>query len=561
MADPLDDLERRLSGGVELRPGVSVKSTTGRDPLDILQTQFEQPYSGGAAFSGGFARGIPVVGPAIESGAQSAAAGIRSLMSGQPYTEERKAVEDFANRATAGNPTLSSVGELTGGVTATAPLGAFGAGRFLLGAAGNIPTRIGASTLFNTALGAADAAARGQDPEAGATAGGIIGAAVPGTAGFIRGVASPFANRPAARQAGLDVLERYGVPLRAGDVTGSSTVRNIENAMRDYPFIGPRTRALKDEQDLAYTSAVLRRAGLPVPAEGTLVRATTPGQPGTLAEQRAALDTVFNDITSRTRINTSTPDFTNAINVNERRYLGKLPTEDDRIFRSAMADVRNSVQNGLSGREYQDMRTFLREHADARKNNGADSPTSTAFRTLGQALDRAFEGSVSRQDAVALREAQRQWGNMRALENAMAAGGERTAQGYVSPSALKTAVQARAAGGKSGYSRGQGDLTELAQAGEAILKPLPESGTGRQILSQHLLGTLLGGAAGGQYSGYDPTTAITGAVAGGIAGPYAFGRLLQSAPGQAYLRNRYVTTPGAAAAITGPLHTLSTLGD
>jgi hypothetical protein len=356
-------------------------------------------------------------------------------------------------------------------------------------------------------------------------------------------------------------LERAGVPLRAGDVTGSSTVRNMENALRDYPWIGPRTRGLKDEQDLAYTSAVLRRAGLPVPAEGTLVRATTPGQPGTLAEQRTALDRVFTDITSRTRVNTGTPDFTNAINANERRYLGKLPTEDDRIFRSAMQDVRNSVQNGMSGRDYQDMRTFLREHADSARNNGADSPTSHAFRQLGQALDRAFEGSVSRQDAVALRTAQQQWGNMRTLENAMAGPGERTAQGYVSPSALKAAVQARAAGGKSGYSRGQGDLTDLAQAGEAILKPLPESGTGRQIISQHLLGLLAGGAAAGQYSHYDPATAIGGAVAGGVAGPYAFGRLLQSAPGQAFIRNQLVTTPRAAAAITGPMHTLSNLGE
>ena len=437
MPDPFDELERSLSQ----RPGMSVKSTTGRDPFDILQTQLEQPYSGGAAFSGGFARGIPIAGPAIESGAQSAAAGIRSMMSGRPYEEESKTVEDFAKRATAGNPTLSTTGELAGGVTAMAPLGAFGVGRAALGAAGNIPTRIGASTLFNTALGAADAAARGQDPEAGATAGGIIGAAVPGVAGFMRGVASPVANRPAARQAGLDVLERAGVPLRAGDVTGSSTVRNFENAMRDYPFIGPRTRALKDEQDLAYTSAVLRRAGLPVPAEGTLVRATAPGQPGTLAEQRTALDQVFNDITSRTRVNTNTPDFTNAINTNERQYLGKLPTEDNRIFGSVMDDIRGNAQNGISGREYQDLRTFIRQHADAARREGADSPTSHAFRSLGTALDRAFEGSVSRQDAVALREAQRAWGNMRTLENAMAGAGERTAQGYVSPSSLKAAVR------------------------------------------------------------------------------------------------------------------------
>src|SRR5580765_1822270 len=118
MADPLEELEQALGG--------KVVSKSGRDPLDILQTQLEQPYSGGAAFSGGFTRGIPIVGPALESGAQSAAAHIRSLQSGRPVEEERQTVEDFAKRSTAGNPTLSTTGELAGGVTAMAPLGAFG---------------------------------------------------------------------------------------------------------------------------------------------------------------------------------------------------------------------------------------------------------------------------------------------------------------------------------------------------------------------------------------------------------------------------------------------------
>lgn len=558
MADPFDVIERELKGGQTV-------SGQGRDPFDVLQAQLEQPYSGGAAFGGGFARGIPVVGPAIESGAQKAAAGIRSYMQGTPYQQEQQTVEDFARRATAANPMLATTGELAGATTAMGGVGATALGARALGAVGpNIATRIGASTLSNLGIGAADAAARGQDPETGATAGGLIGAAVPGVAGFIRGIASPFVNRPAARQAALDVLERADVPLRAGDITGSSTVRNLENALRDYPFIGPRTRALKDVQDLGYTSAVLRRAGLPVPAEGTLVRASTPGQPGTLAEQRTALDQVFNDITSRTRLNTSTPAFTNAINTNERQFLGKLPTEDNRIFSSVMDDIRNSAQNGLSGREYQDIRTFVRQHADAARREGADSPTSTAFRNLGRALDTAFEGSVSRQDAVALREAQRAWGNMRTLENAMAGGTERTAQGYVDPRQLQSAVQARAGGGRSGYSQGRGDLTELAQAGQAILRPLPESGTGRQIISQHMLGLLAGGAAGGAY-GQDYPTALGGAVAGGVAGPYAFGRVLQSPVVQRYLANTAVTTPGVTRFLAGPLQagrrTLSDLGE
>src|SRR5438270_771317 len=77
-------------------------------------------------------------------------------------------------------------------------------------------------------------------------------------------------------------------------------------------------------------------------------------------------------------------------------------------------------------------------------------------------------------DAAAWNEARGQWRNWKAIERASTGAGSATAEGYLSPSQLRTAVVGQ---GRGAYARGEGDLAELARAGEAVLRPLPQSGT------------------------------------------------------------------------------------
>jgi hypothetical protein len=61
------------------------------------------------------------------------------------------------------------------------------------------------------------------------------------------------------------------------------------------------------------------------------------------------------------------------------------------------------------------------------------------------------------------------------VEKAIDAPGSNAAQGIISPSALRNAT--RQVYGKRNYVTGDGPFAELAQAGEAALRDLPNSGT------------------------------------------------------------------------------------
>jgi hypothetical protein len=83
------------------------------------------------------------------------------------------------------------------------------------------------------------------------------------------------------------------------------------------------------------------------------------------------------------------------------------------------------------------------------------------------------------------------------------------------------------------WVRGQGEFEPLARAGQAVLLPLPNSGTAQRSEALHhmQLAGLLG--AGGEL--------LSGSLLGGVAGlaaPAAVGRTLLSRPVQGYLGNQ-----------------------
>lgn len=174
--------------------------------LDAYQAQSGQQTGDGAAAVGrGLINGVPIVGPALLSGTNKAAAFLRSVSKGIPYDQALKDVEGFGERTANANPGATTGGELAGGVLGTAPLvaaapAAFGGGTAALG------TRAIASGLSGAGIGGADAAVRsggdfGKAAE-GALAGGAFGAAAPyvaaGVGRVIGGVADRFAPREAA---------------------------------------------------------------------------------------------------------------------------------------------------------------------------------------------------------------------------------------------------------------------------------------------------------------------------------------------------------------------------
>jgi len=135
-----------------------------------------------------------------------------------------------------------------------------------------------------------------------------------------------------------------------------------------------------------------------------------------------------------------------------------------------------------------------------------------------------------------LRRARREYRNFLVLERAATGAGENAALGLISPSALRNATVQQ---GRRAYARGQGDFGQLARAGEALMKPLPQSGTSPRVGVQ-LVGAGIGSGLGAMMGG--PVGATAGAVAGAIApalGQALAGRMVTSPAMQAYLRQQY----------------------
>lgn len=155
----------------------------------------------GTSFALGAIEGVPVVGPYLKSGVESAAAGIASMLSGDDYDLVRKDMSEISDMAKKANPKSNIVGNVTGAVAGTLPLvyaapGAFGAG------SGGLLGRTLASSASGAALGGADAATRsGSDPDAiksGLLWGAGLGAVAPGVGALVGKGVGKLAGAPAA---------------------------------------------------------------------------------------------------------------------------------------------------------------------------------------------------------------------------------------------------------------------------------------------------------------------------------------------------------------------------
>lgn len=317
----------------------------------------------------------------------------------------------------------------------------------------------------------------------------------------------------AERQKLVDALSAEGVPLTAGQKTGSKPLQYAESFLSGAPGGGGKAAAVMEGQSEAFTDAAMRRAG----SSG---RATADN----LQANYQRLGDQFTDLAARNTLRAD-PQLGGDINTALQQYGRKLPSEQRALVGNEAVEIIQRLQtNGgtMPGREYQKIRSDLTRRAH--NNRTSDPDFADALRGLRNALDENMARSISPEDAAAWSQARQQWGAQKTLEKTAAAGGENAAAGLVSPAQLRVAA---AAGNRSAYARGQGDFAELARAGNALMTPLPNSGTAQRLNIAQLLGAVAGGAAGG-FAG-----AAAGAAAPGIAG-----RVIMSSPVQAWLGNQ-----------------------
>lgn len=478
----------------------------------------------GRATAGGLVQGAMAI-PDIANAAQSGVNWVVDQFAGPIPKEGREALQ----RTRVGSPEMLRAVEGTTGVklgaeTAQTPLGktlapyAQTAASFVPMALATGGGAIAGGVIPGLVSEGAGQATKGTGYEMPARlAGGVVGGVL-GAAGRRLVTPNPI---PAERQALVDVLTKEGVGLTAGQKVGSKGLRYMESTLGDLPGAGGKTAAISDRQLEQFTTAALKRTG----------------EQGTRANPEA-INAAFNRIGAQydqlAARNVLVPDvqFQDDL-INAARQYAKMvgPNNRSPAVESWIMDIADAARkNGgsIPGPVYQSYRSQIGELANGTGNN----ELASALKGIRGALDSAMGRSISPADQAAWQEANRQYRNLQIIQKAATGAGEKAAEGLISPSQLRNATVGE---GRRAYARGQGDFAELARAGEAIMKPLPQSGTAPRVYSQNIIAALLGGGGiGGAAAGF-PGAAIG---AGAALSPAVLGRMLMSKAGQAYLGNQ-----------------------
>ncbi len=335
---------------------------------------------------------------------------------------------------------------------------------------------------------------------------------------------TPFPVQDPARLGAMEMLQREGIDLSAGQQTGHVGLQNIEGDLA-----GAELVRLSNKQMEQFTQAVLKRIGIGAN------RATK----DVLSAGNERLGAAFGDIGSRNDIQLADGKLGNDLRKSYYGYAkstaeaNRLPAIEDFIVEATMAMKPKGGVDVLDGNVYASLRTrvgqLARETADPKQNS--------VLMDIQRALDDAMERSLSKGDVDAFRWARAADRDFTIIQKAAL----QDPSGLISPTALQSAAVA-----------GQGDLAKLADSGTMLMTPPSPAGLApgtRQLLSA---GPTIAGSYIGNQIG-DVNGAAVGAALAGAAGPYAAGSAILSNPGRRYLANQVLNGPPSGSNGFGPL--------
>lgn len=477
---------------------------------------------GGAIRSGLSAAGMP--DRVLDVGSRMAGSGafgpLPFLMSRSPSgTDIQHAVEDYTGKfyepKTVPGQYASTLGEFA--PAAVLPIGGV--------AARAVNTVVPALTSETAGQLTRGTAAEPYARALGAIFGGVGGAKM----------ITPFAPATAARQRDVATLQGAGIPLTAGERTGSNAMRWMESVAGDMPLSSGAAQARKQAQAAALDRAMTGHAFDPaeLAARGIPAGEALPST-RVMAAGRESLSDEYNRLAAANQLRSDPQLHRDLLGAQTRYENLTLPSQraggarDIEQIRNEIVDRLIAGQGQMPGDVYQATRSRLGTHAKAAEN--ADPYLAGAFRDMRAAMDAAMRRGLSPQDAAAWALNNQRWGNMRQLEQAAASAGE-----HLSPAGIAQSVRSGRAGQ---YARGAGGMDELARAAKDVLTPLPQSGTAprtgyQQLFNTPFLLTSGAGAAAGAGLGFGPLGVLGAALA-----PHAFSRAIISRPVQAYFGNQ-----------------------
>lgn len=277
----------------------------------------------------------------------------------------------------------------------------------------------------------------------------------------------------AAHANAVGVLDREGVPLSAGHRADHEGFQYFEQNLD--PAAAKRTME-------GYTQAVTRAAGAETPvlqhgAGGTVdARLHEVGGRFDRLQQANTLHTdpqLGRDLIGTFDHYTSTPGL----------YSDAMTNTATGLMQRIGQVFTHPTNQTMTGTEYQTFTSQLRRAA----RETDDPERSHLLHSFIDHLDDAMERSIARtnpRDAGEFGRARGDYKRALVLERIATAAGQAPARGIVTPAQTERA--AKAVYGARAYERGQTPFSEIGNAGTAVLKTLPDSGTSQRAWLNNL---------------------------------------------------------------------------
>ena len=431
------------------------------------------------------------------SGAQSAAA-LQAARGTVPQTTTQRVIDIMAQSpgaqtAGAGIAGVSAQGAREVGLPEPVPS--------LVGmAAGTAPfLRMGSFRPETPPIQPSGAATRPTPPVSGATTGREAPLTQP-----------PITPMPPqnVRMSNVTRLERAGVPVSPGQRSGQPLAQTMESVMKYLPPSAPRSARFVDEQQRAYTKALLSHAG---------INADTAG-PEVLSAAQRRFNGIYNDLEQATVLRGPDEQMVDDL----ARAEGVVGKGSPQNIRDSFIGYRDDVLNWASGKPrpgqtFQGLAEDLGN--EIRKSERSDAAGSTRYAEALINLRNALFGMVERQAspeiANAWRQTNREYAIFKAIEDSMLDPSQVTLNtNFVNPRKIgNIQMKVRSREWTQG-NEDEDNFTNLVKAGAAIIPdPIPNSGTAQRMFAQDIL-------TGGRQMFSSPAGPLVGA-AQGMAGTSA----------------------------------------
>lgn len=484
--------------GLGAKKAVTDLASGAKQLIDIPAQYLESKFGDSAIAKLGKQLGMPT---AKESAAMTEEQVAKDRAEGEALLENPEAVAGYL----AGNvgTTLAGGAALRGaGLFAQAPR-AVAAGEALINPQ-TYRAAIGAGALQGALQPTLPEENRGFNTAIGAGAGALGLGAV----NALGQVAQPVKNVIGeAGQKAVQVLKDAGVPLDAAQATGSAMLTRAKAMLSDNPFTAGAEQAFNSFQQSAYNRAISKTMG-----ENSLSIT-----PDIIAKAKTRIGGIYDDVASKVNIN--------------YRYMGKALSDIEDEAKHVLNEqqysvVKNNIDNiiekatkgngVLDASQYQNVKKTL-DKLSMSKDSDIASYAREMRDALNQGLSKSAEASGNKQLVAQLKEANKQWGNMRKIEDVAL----RSPSGDVSPAQLYNSLTTKAK--RNAFYAEDKSLAELASAGKQILpSKTPNSGTVARLAAQ-AAPAAVGGALYGAYEG------DWGGAAKGAALGYMLPKAIQSA--------------------------------